>query len=128
MGSWSSNANIQTSNLKGALPVCTISLLSNKIIVQTLNKGVPKLKTSLSGSQMAEEKQECIPAGCAPSTGVAILVGGGVCLEGCLPGGLCVCPGGGGVPAQGVVLETPPVNRITERCKNITLPQLRCGR
>ena len=22
----------------------------------------------------------------------------------------------------------PPVNRITDRCKNITLPQLRCGR
>ena len=22
--------------------------------------------------------------------------------------------------------ETPPVNRITDRCKNITLPQLRC--
>ena len=89
-----SHVHIQTSNLKGALPVCTISLLSNKITVQTLNKGVPKLKTSLSGSQMAEEKQECIPAGCAPSTGVAVLVGGGVCLEGCLPGGLCVCPEG----------------------------------
>ena len=24
--------------------------------------------------------------------------------------------------------DTPPVNRITDVCKNITLPQLRCGR
>ena len=28
----------------------------------------------------------------------------------------------------GVGLETPSVNRITDTCKNITLPQLRCGR
>ena len=25
-------------------------------------------------------------------------------------------------------MHIPPVNRITDRCKNITLPQLRCGR
>ena len=24
--------------------------------------------------------------------------------------------------------ETPPVNRITDACENITLPKLRCGR
>ena len=82
--------------------------------------------------------------------------GGGVCLPRgwCLPGrGVsaqgegCVCPGGG-MSAQGVVsageggclprgvylprgclADTPhPVNRMTDRCKNITLPQLRCGR
>ena len=72
----------------------------------------------------------------------------GVCLLGrCLPrGGVCpaVCPGGGcpggvcpwgglprGVSTQcllGDVCQTPPVNRITDRCKNITLPQRRCGR
>ena len=32
-------------------------------------------------------------------------------------------PGPGGVPGQ-----LPPINRITDACKNITLPQLRCGR
>ena len=45
-------------------------------------------------------------------------------------------PGPGGVPGPGVYLVpggctwsgTPPVNRITHTCKNITLPQLRCGR
>ena len=47
------------------------------------------------------------------------LWGEGVCLGGCLPRE-GVCPGG--------VCETPPVNRITDRCKNITLPQLCCGR
>ena len=37
----------------------------------------------------------------------------GVCLRGCLPRG---------------VYQTPPMNRMTDRCKNITLPQLRCRR
>ena len=36
----------------------------------------------------------------------------GVCLGG-------VCPGW--------CDRHPPVNRMTDRCKNITLPQLRCG-
>ena len=34
--------------------------------------------------------------------------------------GGCLLPGG--------VRYCPPVNRITDACKNITLPQLRCGR
>ena len=46
-------------------------------------------------------EQECIPVGCVPSAAVAV---------------------GGGVSTS------PPVNRITDACKNITLPQLRCGR
>ena len=33
-----------------------------------------------------------------------------------------VCGGGAEVSAR------PPLNRITDRCQNITLPQLRCGR
>ena len=31
----------------------------------------------------------------------------------------------GGVSAQGGGVHLPPVNRITDRCKNITFPQLR---
>ena len=45
---------------------------------------------------------------------------GGTCPGGYLPGGYL--PRGylrGGVPAQ----VLPPVNRMTDRCKNITLPQ-----
>ena len=61
-------------------------------------------------------KQECIPVGCVPSAPVTASWGGGVCP------GACLCRG---VLAGGVC---PPVNRITDRCKNITLPQLRCGR
>ena len=72
--------------------------------------------------------------------------------RGCLARGVCpgrvsaqgvcdqgdVCPGGvwPGVSAQGGVCPggvcgrppAPPVDRMTDRCKNITLPQLRCGR
>ena len=55
----------------------------------------------------------------------------GVCLGGCLPGGVCL---GGGVCLRGMSdvslvgclpggVYFPP-NRITDRCKNITFPQL----
>ena len=30
-----------------------------------------------------------------------------------------------GVSARGVMADAPPVNGMTDRCKNITLPQLR---
>ena len=66
---------------------------------------------------------------------------GGCLLWGCLLlGGVCShgvsAPRGGvfrsrrvGVSAEGEgCLSLPPVNRMTDRCKNITLPQLRCGR
>ena len=54
----------------------------------------------------------------------------------CLPRGVSaqggVCPGGmseqGGVCPGDVWQTPPPMNRMTNRCKNITLPQLRCGR
>ena len=83
--------------------------------------------------------------------GVSVLGGllqGGVCLQGVsAPGGVCVYSGGicsqgvstlgvsaprgcllgGGMPAC-TETDTPPVNRITQACENITLPQLRCGR
>ena len=43
-------------------------------------------------------------------------------------------PGGGCTSSQGVYLVrggtwpgTPPINRFTDACKNITLPQLHCG-
>ena len=81
-------------------------------------------------------KQDCIPVGCVTSAAVAVSCG-------CLPGGVSaqggVCPGGvsaqggvclgcvsaqGCVSAWGGVCQTP-LNRMTDRCKNITLPQLR---
>ena len=71
-------------------------------------------------------KQECIPVGCVP---LQWTLGGDVCPRGVCWGGVCwrggcllrsVCPGG--------VCQTPPppVDRMTDRCKNITLLQLRC--
>ena len=90
--------------------------------------------------------QECIPVGCVPSATVATRSGGvsqhaldmGICVSqhelgrGCLlrrgvsarEGG--VCPGRS-LPS--VCWDTClPVNRMTDACENITLPQLRCGR
>ena len=87
------------------------------------------------------QKQECIPVGCVPSAEVTFERG---CLpRGCVSAqGVCVCPGGvsagGGVCPGGVFLVgclpggclpqcmlgyTPPVNRMTDACENITFPQ-----
>ena len=53
-----------------------------------------------------------------------VVLPGGVCSGGCAPGGVCscgggVCSGGSGIPA--CTEADPPVNRMTDRCKNITL-------
>ena len=59
-----------------------------------------------------------IPACTAQEGGVfQYTLGRGMSAQGCLPGGYL--PGG--------VADTLPVNRMTDRCKNVTLPQLRCG-
>ena len=54
-----------------------------------------------------------------PTWGVS-LPGGLSAQGGCLPGG-SVCPGGVSQYAMGQT--PPPVSRITDMCKNITLPQ-----
>ena len=83
------------------------------------------------------EQQECIPVGCVPAAhwpyagvcfpGGCLLQGGGglggVCSlgadGGCL---LCGCLLPGGLVSQHALRQTaPPVNRMTDRCKNITL-------
>ena len=73
----------------------------------------------------------CVARG-VPCRGVSLP--GGLLAGGCLARG-SPCPGGsacwgvcllGGIPA--CTEADPPVNRITHTCKNITLPQLRCGR
>ena len=47
---------------------------------------------------------------------------GGVCSGGCLVPGGCLLRGrGGGIPACTEADPLPPVNRMTDRCKNITL-------
>ena len=77
---------------------------------------------------------------CLVPGGVCLVRGGGVCLVlgGCLPGpggsawsggrgsawsrGVCLVRGEGGLPGPGgACLETPPVDRITDTCKNIIL-------
>ena len=78
--------------------------------------------------------------GCVCSGGVCLL-GEGVCvcsggcawswgesaLRGVSASGRCLLlggvPGPGGVCSWGVSGTPPPVNRMTNRCKNITLPQ-----
>ena len=53
------------------------------------------------------------------------LVPGGVCLvpggSAWSGGGVCLVPGGCGIPACTEADPPPPVNRMTNRCKNITL-------
>ena len=67
----------------------------------------------------------CLPRGCLPK---GVCLGEGVCLgsawgclsRGCLPGG---CLPRGLYTLPGPKADTP-LNRITDRCKNITFPQL----
>ena len=77
--------------------------------------------------------------GCVPRECIPACTGQGVCLPGgCLPKGVSaqgvstggVCLGGGVCQwclPQCMLGNTPPMNRITDTCENITLPQLRCG-
>ena len=79
------------------------------------------------------------PAGGVWSGVVGVLLLGGVsasrrCL---LPGGVCsrgggLLPGGhllrGGGVSQHAPRQTLPVNRMTDRCKNITFANFVCGR
>ena len=62
------------------------------------------------------------PGGCC--------LGGGVCLRGVYPGVSAQgCLPGGCLPlVLGVCGRNPPLNRMTDRCKNISLLQLCCGR
>ena len=64
------------------------------------------------------------PGGSAP--GGLVPGGWGLVLGACLlPGGSA--PRGGGISAC-TEADPPPVDRITDACKNIALAQLRCGR
>ena len=102
------------------------------------------------------QKQVCIPVRCIPPVcclylpactvqGRGLSALGGVCFGGCLlPGGVlsqwgCLLPGGvcsGGVVcfcrgcvSQHALRQTPPpVNRMTDRRKNITFANFVCGR
>ena len=84
------------------------------------------------------------PGGCLPRgntwgmSAQGVSAWGGVCRAGWLLGDVCweggcllggVCPGGclprGCVSQHAPLADTPPVERMTDRCKNITFPQLR---
>ena len=69
--------------------------------------------------------QWCLPGGVCPDAW------GGCLPRGCLPGGCLprvgVCPWGvvsDQLHRGGGVCQTPPVNRLTDVCENITFPQL----
>ena len=90
----------------------------------------------MQSSQLAEEiicQQDCIPVGCIPSACRPYLPARSVQGEVSLPGGFSLPWGGspwwGGYPAF-TEAGPPHVNRITDACENITLPQMltRCLR
>ena len=99
------------------------------------SRGGPHLTDEPYNHLYCKFKQECIPVGCLPAAhwlyaavcfpgwGLsASRGGGGVSLPGgsSLPRG-SPCPGGPPYPGGSPCPETPPVNRITDTCKNITL-------
>ena len=68
-------------------------------------------------------QQEGIPVGCVPSAGVAVGGGGGlsagegVSAQGWVSAWEGVCPGG---VCPSACWDTPPVNRMTDACENVT--------
>ena len=66
-----------------------------------------------------------MPGGVCSHGGVSALGGGGVCLGGVCSGGMCLLQGVAVVVvSQHALRQKPPpptVNRMTNRCKNITL-------
>ena len=73
-------------------------------------------KVGEKGNKIKE--QECIPVGCLPAAHwpyAGLYFPGGGLLPGDVCSGDCVC----GIPA--CTEADPPVNRMTDRCKNITL-------
>ena len=81
---------------------------------------MPAKGMSACQGEFACQRGVCLPGGCLPARGVSARQGefacqGGVYLRGgCLP--------------RGVSARHPPVDRMTDSCENITLPQLHCGR
>ena len=131
---------ITHSLLKGIhlLQLCVwgLGLLSTKNGFATSKQNGRRLLSVL----VAYMTQECIPVECVPSATVAVcwgvsatggLVsafrgGGGVCFPG--GGGLCFREGGclpGGLYRSMHWGRHPAVDRMTDRCKTITFPQLR---
>ena len=112
-----------------------------------------RIRKTVSLHTTNESIQECIPVGCIPSNAVAVCWGEGVCLprgwcgvwgsaggKGCPPGGClssvvsaggcltrgCLPSGGvclGGICPGGLSARHQPVDKMTDRCNNITLPQ-----
>ena len=89
-------------------PVFAFSIwfLNQKYYVTRLHSSRMRTARLLTVSQHALHRRGCLPGGCLPR---------GVCPE-------------EGVSTQGGVSAQPPPPPRTDRCKNITLPQLRCGR
>ena len=93
-----------------------------------INSSMPPPLSSLVADKIEQLKmflQECIPMGCMPPASVTVSGRG----EGVSPGG-SVCPGGCTSPCPlhpWIHLPTPstPREQNTDRCKNITFPQLR---
>ena len=78
--------------------------VQGKTIIPQISFVFPRVGTQ---GQIRFPKQECIRVGCVPSTAVAVSPAEG--RRGCLP------------LVWGVSGRHPPVNRITDRYKNITL-------
>ena len=99
--------------------------LSHKKIVLTMTK-----KTRMHSSRKRTVRFSCHLGGGSAWGGGCVFLGG-VCLRvGCLPGGVClavggVCPVRCTPPPPIVCWDThsTPVNRMTDRCKNITFSQ-----
>ena len=78
-------------------------------------------RTRMHSSTMRTIRTNCLLGGVCPG-GWGCLPRSRVCPGGCLPRG---CLSSGECVSQHALGQTPPVDRMANRCKNITFPQLR---
>ena len=99
--------------------------------------GTARSSLTVSPSMNSGGGGGCAWSGGVPGLGGSLLLGvpgSGGCVPG--PGSACswggACSGGKGEGGGGSIPACteadPPVNRVTDACENITLPELHCGR
>ena len=98
---------------------------------ETVSNGISKLvknahnSTRLHSSRMHTAHSLTVSPSMLWWGGGRYLVGGvpGLRVGACLVPGGCLPGSGGGPVSQHALRQIPPMNRMTDRCKNITLPQ-----
>ena len=100
------------------IPKCPKSTVCTSAKVASTRMHSCRMRTVRSSSRLPGDVclGVCLPRGC-------------VCPEDMSAWGVCICPRGLCLPrGEGCFCRHPPVDRMTDACENITLPQRSCDK